>query len=66
MNNYQIDGNNVKMPDLAENSKVWAVFKLGIEPHPKPGIEVLRCNLSYLDINRTEKSKDLLNKIRPC
>ena len=59
MNNYQIDGNNVKMPDLAENSKVWAVFKLGIaEPHiQNQGIEVLRCNLSYLDINSDGKIK---------
>ena len=59
MNNYQINGDTVKMPDLAENSKSWALFKLNIleENIQNNKMEILRCNVTYLDINNDGKIK---------
>ena len=59
MNNYKTVDNIVKLPDLAQDSKVWALFKLNIKRDDiqNQSIEVLRCNLSYMDINSEVKNK---------
>ena len=59
MNNYQNEENTIKLPNLAENSKVWALFKLNIKKAdiPSKSIELLRCNVTYLDINNDGKIK---------
>ncbi|MDB2388350.1 VWA domain-containing protein [Alphaproteobacteria bacterium] len=58
MNNYNIMENNsnllkFKMPDLAENGEAWALFKIKInqENIQNERLEVLRCNLSYKNVN---------------
>ena len=58
MNNYNIMENNsnllkFKMPDLAENGEAWALFKIKInqENVQNERLEVLRCNLSYKNVN---------------
>lgn len=59
MNNYRIVDEIINLPDLAQDSKVWALFKLNIkhEDIQNQSIEVLRCNLSYMDINSEIKNK---------
>ena len=58
MNNYNIiqESNNqikFKMPDLAEGGEAWSLFKLSIDQRniDNQRIEVLRCNVSYRDID---------------
>ena len=58
MNNYNIMENNsnllkFKMPDLAENGEAWALFKIKVDQEnvQNERLEVLRCNLSYKNVN---------------
>ena len=41
------------MPDLAENGEAWALFKIKVDQEnvQNEGLEVLRCNLSYKNVN---------------
>jgi len=59
MNNYKVVDKIIKLPDLAQDSKVWALFKLNIKRDDiqNQSIEVLRCNLSYMDVNNEVKNK---------
>ena len=59
MNNYRIVDEIINLPDIAQDSKVWALFKLNIkhEDIQNQSIEVLRCYLSYMDINSEIKNK---------
>lgn len=58
MNNYNIMESNsnllkFQMPDLAENGEAWALFKIKIDQEnvQNDRLEVLRCNLSYKNVN---------------
>ena len=64
MNNYNIIQSSQEsivfnLPDLAENGTAWSLFKLKINQQniANEEIEVLRCNISYTDIDGNSKNK---------
>lgn len=64
MNNYNIIERSTNrmtfnLPDLAENGTAWSLFKLNInqENIGNEEIEVLRCNISFIDNDGNTKNK---------
>jgi len=53
MNNYQQNDQIFRMPDLAEDGEGWALFKINIKCQEilDKKIEVMRCNVSYKDLD---------------
>jgi Ca-activated chloride channel family protein len=71
MNNFRSDGTFWSMPDIASGGEAWALFKLTIAAtviRSSP-LEVLRCSLSYYDMNgrghTTDPVKLILEPLEP-
>ena len=59
MNNFQRTNDVFRLPDLAEGGEGWALFKINIKENhiSNQEIEVLRCNVSYNDVDGNIKNK---------
>ena len=59
MNNFQRTNDVFRLPDLAEGGEGWALFKINIKENhiTNQEIEVLRCNVSYNDVDGNIKNK---------
>lgn len=52
MNNFQKTDGMIRLPDLAQGGEGWALFKINIKENniTNQEIEVLRCNVTYNDV----------------